>query len=156
MWTTCPRLLRGIVPAGIEPTTYWSQVQRHTTTPLRHMTVGDSLNVWQDAQKRNLNVDASMPTGAAGLYELCNNNNALGDFRHICPTSILRKHWACSSYSTLEELTTECVNCASITAVVSSITCETRRQTHAVSTSPWALLTTSNLRCYNKDHENSF
>ena len=28
-----PRSLRSFVPLGIEPTTYWSQVQRHTATP---------------------------------------------------------------------------------------------------------------------------
>ena len=30
-------MLPDFVPVGIEPTTYWSQVQRLTDTPLRHL-----------------------------------------------------------------------------------------------------------------------
>ena len=37
VWTTCPCLLRSFVPARSKPTTYWSQVQCLTATPLCHL-----------------------------------------------------------------------------------------------------------------------
>ena len=45
-WTTCPRLLRSFVPVGIEPTTYWSQVQHLTAMPQHHMQDGRN-SIWQ-------------------------------------------------------------------------------------------------------------
>jgi len=44
-WTTCPRLLCRVAPSRIEPTTYWSQVQRPTrcaTTPGCYETLGSA------------------------------------------------------------------------------------------------------------------
>jgi len=37
VWTTCSRWLCSFVPVEIEPTTYWSQVQCLTATPLQHL-----------------------------------------------------------------------------------------------------------------------
>ena len=37
VWTICPRLLCSFIPVGIEPATYWSQIQCLTTMPLHHL-----------------------------------------------------------------------------------------------------------------------
>ena len=43
VWATCSRLLRSFVPVGIEPTTYWSQVQRLNVSSLLDVSYSGAL-----------------------------------------------------------------------------------------------------------------